>query len=331
MSGKKALVTGSTGFLGRNLVEELLDQGWSVIAFCRTPEKSGFEASSQLAVVSGDLTDPASIERAVPEGLDCLFHVAGDTGLWRPNNARQQDINVEGTRHVMRVAKARGVKRVVYTSTVGVYGAVFSKIDETSDHKGADSWINYLKTKAEAEKVVHQAVADGMPAVILNPCNIVGPYDFHNWSRLFRMIDDDSLPGVPPGSGIFCGARAVARAHVAAFEKGRVGECYILGGPQATYREFVQIAAGLLGRDAPGKPTPAFILKTIGRLSLWVSYITRREPDLTPEGATIICADQSIDTEKAARELDYVSPSLEQMVDDAIGWMRAEGLLKAGV
>lgn len=323
---RHALVTGGTGFLGRNLVERLVEGGWRVSVLRRAagPARDG----SGVSFVHGDLSDPASLASAIPAGLDCLFHVAGDTSFWRRNNARQHAVNVEGTRRLMEAALRRGVAKVVHTSTVGVYGLSVADIDESAPRNGAGSWVGYIRSKTLAEEQVHRLTDLGLPAVILNPCSIVGRYDTANWSRLIRMVHDGSLPGVPPGRTVFCHAGAVAQAHIDAVDRGRVGENYILPGPQATYLEFIACAGRLLGRSTPTRPTPAAVLKALGLLSLAGSYLTGREPDLTPEGAAVVCGRQSVVTDKALRELGYSSPPLENMIAESIDWMRREGRLE---
>ncbi len=323
---RRALVTGGTGFLGRNLVERLVAAGWRVFVLKRS---AGVERGVEgVSFVRGDLADPSTLEAAIPDDIDCLFHLAGDTSFWRRNNARQHAINVEGSRQLMNAARRKGVPRVIHTSTVGVYGTSFRDIHEDSPRLGSTSSIGYIRSKSLADDLVLKAIDQGLPATILNPCSIVGRYDTHNWSRLIRMVHDGSLPGAPPGSTVFCHAGAVAQAHIDAVDRAAVGERYILPGPHASYLDFIACAGRLLDRPTPARATPAGLLKTMGALSQLASYVTRREPDLTPEGAEIVCGHQSVATQKASLELGYASPSLEQMIADAVDWMRKDGRLE---
>ncbi len=327
MAGRHALVTGATGFLGRNLVDELLERDWKVTVMGRGSGPALFGRRTGVEVVQADLLNASSVLAALPAETDCLFHLAGDTGFWRPNNVYQHAVNVGGTRNVLAAAAAKAVPKIVYTSTIGVYGESFHGIDERAPQHGRRSRIGYIRSKAEAEEVVRDYVRRGLDVTIMNPCNIVGRHDRKNWARMFRMIVEGTLPGVPPGSGVFCDARAVAKAHVDAYAKGRAGENYILGGAQATMLEFVRTAARTLERSAPEKPTPAILLHLAGRAAFWQSYFTRKEPEITPELARIVCGHQSVNTDKAERELGYLSPNLEQMVSEAVAWMRSEHIL----
>jgi nucleoside-diphosphate-sugar epimerase len=200
-------------------------------------------------------------------------------------------------------------------------------LDENSPHLGRDSWINYYRTKAHAEEAVRTGIEHGLDAVVLNPCAIIGPHDVRGWSRAIRMMAEDRLPGIPPGKGTFCHSREVARAHVAAVDRGRTGENYILGGVNAAYLELAQTVAKALDKEAPLRTTPPWILKSVGRLSLWLSYLTRREPDITPEIVAALCQTVECDTDRAERELGYRPVDLKTMVHDCVEWMRSENLI----
>src|SRR5262249_52297569 len=159
----------------------------------------------------------------------------------------------------------------------------------------------------------------------LNPTNVMGPYDKTSWGRLFRMLKEGKLPGVPPGSGSWCHSREVARAHLTAVTRGDIGENFLLGGTDATYAELTAIMAALLGVKPP-KPAPAFILKAIGSVNEWMSYFTGKEPDMTLGSATLVCSDWRVDSSKAVRELGYRPTSLREMTEDSYRWQKDEGL-----
>ncbi len=327
MSARTAFVTGASGFLGLNLVEELLEQGWRVVALHRDPAAAERLARLGSEPARGDLLDPDSLVRAIPEHADAVFHVAGDTSMWARHRDRQHRVNVEGTRNVVRTAAARGVDRLVHTSTVAVYGFPDGIITEELPQAGADSWIGYLKTKAMAEREVRAGIVEGLDAVIVNPANIVGRYDTRNWARMFTMVARGKLPGAPPGEGSFAHARAVARAHVAAWERGRTGENYLLGGVDATYREVVERIGGLVGREGPVRVTPCWLLRLLGRASSGIARFTGKEPDITPEAVAIVCARLVCSSRKAIDELGYRPEPLDAMLADCHGWLVEQGLL----
>jgi len=326
---KTAFVTGGAGFLGRNLVEELVRSDFEVVVFDRA-KLAVMPAERGVSFVQGDLTDTSACEHAMPEGVDAVFHVAGDTAHWKLGDALQTKVNVDGTRAVAAAALRRGAGRFILTSSIAAFGFQPERITEDTTSSALDSSINYFRTKRLAELEVLRAVEQGPDAVILNPANIIGRYDASGWSRFFKLIEEGSLPGVPPGSGSFCHAREVARAHVAAFERGRAGHHYLLGGVDATFLEVVQRVGALLDRPVPKRPIPGFVSKAAGRLSLWGSYMTRREPDLTPEKAALLSADLLCSSDKAEKELAYRPAALQVMLDDCHRWLREEGGRKVG-
>src|SRR5437764_8115726 len=149
-----AFVTGGTGFLGLNLVEQLMRAGWRVVALHRAQSKLTYLQRFAVELVEGAVEDRVSLERAVPSGVDAVFHVAADVSFWSRNNLRQTRCNVDGTRNMVAVALARGARKFIHTSTSGVYGLQRQPFDETAPKLGRDSWVNYMRTTAQAEEEV---------------------------------------------------------------------------------------------------------------------------------------------------------------------------------
>jgi nucleoside-diphosphate-sugar epimerase len=323
----RAFVTGAPGFVGLNLVAELIDRGFEVVALHRDGADLRQLSRHGVRLAAGPITESAAVERAMPERVDAVFHVAGDTNMWSRRNAEQFRANVEGTRNVVRAALARGARRVVHTSSIAAYGIHPDPIDERTPQLGRDSWIHYLRTKALAEDEVRAAVADGLDAVIVNPANVLGPYDERNWARMIRRAATGRLPAVPPGRGSFCHVREVARAHVAALERGRTGENYLLGGADASYLDLVREVCALVGSVAPPRAIAPWKLKTYARFSTWSYPVTGRRPVVTPETAALGSASMVCRDAKAVRELGHRPVPLRDMLADCLAWLRSEGAL----
>lgn len=324
---RSAFVTGANGFVGLNLIEELLQRGWRVTAMHREGSDVGHLRRLGAGRVVGDVTDAASVGRAMPQAVEVVFHVAGDTGLWSGNNAAQDRINIEGTRNTVEAALMRRARRFVHTSTISVYGMQCGRLDERSAQLGRESPINYQRSKFFAEEEVRAGIARGLDAVILNPAGIIGAYDTRNYARLFRLVATDGLPGVPPGALSFCHAREVARAHVAAADRGRTGENYILGGTDATLLALVREIGAALGKAVPARPTPAWLLRAVGALGALRGALTGRAPEITPEVVRMGLRSFTCDASKAVRELGFRIVPLRDMVADCAAWMAAEGHL----
>jgi len=322
-----AFVTGGAGFVGMNLIECLLSKKWKVTIMDLSSSNARYFEDVGVQLVIGDITDPVSCENALPEHTDAVFHVAGNTSHWKLGDQLQTKVNVDGTRNMVKAALKKNAGRFIYTSTISTYGFQPERITEDTKSSADNYWINYFRTKRLAELEVHDGIKRGLDAVILNPSNIIGPHDVAGWSRLFYLINDNSLPGIPPGSGSFCHSKEVASAHIAAYENGRCGHNYLLGGADATFQVLVEEIGKLLGKKVPARPTPAFILKIIGRLSQWGSYVTQKEPDLTPEKALLVSSDLVCSSKKAQDELGYTPRTLLSMLKDCYQWLINEKLI----
>lgn len=325
---KTAFVTGSTGFVGLNLIEQLTQQGWRVLALHRPGSATNYLDRFAIEKVVGDINDSASLERGIPSGVDAIFHIAGSTNMWSRRNAEQDRINIDGTRNMVEAALRAGAKRFVHTSSISAYGMQRGRIDETAEQQGRTSWVNYQRSKYLSEVEVRKGIARGLSAVIINPAGIFGPYDRTSWARLIRLIYTERLPGLPPGGLSFCHSREVAKAHIAAAERGRVGENYLLGGSDATFIQLAQVIGEVIGRKVPSKPTPPAAMLVVSRLANWMSYLTNRQPNITPEMVGQVTRNMFCDSTKAERELGFRAVSLRVMVEDAVNWLREEGILE---
>jgi dihydroflavonol-4-reductase len=325
---KTAFVTGATGFVGLNLVEALLDRGWDVIALHRASSELGvLERFDRVQRVVGDVTDARSIKLVMPPRVDCVFHVAGNTSLWARTHAEQLKVNVRGTRNVARAALEARAQRFVHTSSIVAYGLHGGTITEETPTRGSAVAINYIRSKAMAEREVRKAMTAGLRAIIVNPANIIGPYDTSSWARLFRLVASGRLPAVPPGGGSFCHARAAAQAMVAAAEQGRIGHNYLLGGAQASYLGLVKAIADSLGIRRRVVAMHPAVLAGYARIEEWIAPMFGREPDVTRDAVSLLSQNLYCDSRKAQRELGYQPRPLQEMVDDCRNWMREARLL----
>lgn len=322
---RTAFVTGGTGFVGLNLVQRLAADGWDVTALHRASSDLTFLNRFGPRLAVGAITDRDSLLAALPPGTDTIFHVAGSTNMWRKRNAEQTRDNVEGTTNVVEAALARGVRRLVVTSSISAYGPVKGPIDETTPSLAEHAKVNYQRTKYLAQEIARAATARGLEVVILQPGAIMGPYDLGTWSRMFVMVRDDKLPGVPPAGLTFAHVREVVAAHVAAADKGENGGQYLLGGENRTMLELVQAIARLLGKPVPTREAPAGLIKLLAAVGDFASNFTGKEPAITPEIAADLGEQTTITAAKAQRDLGFRVTPLEAMVKDCHDWMLAEG------
>ncbi len=322
---RTAFVTGGTGFVGLNVVQALMAAGWDVTALHRPTSDLRFLSRFHPRLAAGAITDRNSLIAAMPDRTDTVFHVAGNTNMWRQRNAEQTRDNVEGTRNVVEAAIATGARRLVVTSSISAYGPVSGELTEETPSRAEQSRVNYQRTKWQAQEIARGAVARGLEVVILQPGGILGPYDLGTWSRLFTLIRDGKLPGVPPSGRTFAHVREVAAAHVAAADQGEIGGQYILGGENKSILDLVREICRVLGKPEPMKEMPAGLLRVVAGTGDFLSRFTGKPPSITPEmaeafGTRIFCS-----SDKAQRELGFRVVSLEVMVRDSYDWMRGEG------
>jgi dihydroflavonol-4-reductase len=322
---RTAFVTGGTGFVGLNLVRQLMAEGWDVTALHRPASDLTYLNRFRPRLAVGAITEEASLIASIPDHTDTVFHVAGNTNMWRRRNAEQAQDNVEGTRNIVEAALAKGVRRLVVTSSISAYGPVSGEVTEETPSLAAHSSINYQRTKWQAQEIARAAVGRGLQVVIMQPGAIMGPYDIGTWSRIFTLVRDDKLPGVPPASLTFTHVREVVAAHIAAADRGENGGQYLLGGENKRLLDLIREVAALLGKPAPTKEMPAGLLRMAARVGDFISNFTGKPPAITPEMAAAFGRLIATSSAKAQRELGYRVVALNVMVRDCYEWLLAEG------
>jgi len=324
---KTAFVTGATGFVGFNIAMRLAADGWRVTALHRPSSDLSFLKRLPVNPVMGDILQADEIVRAMPEGVDAVFHAAADLNSWSRGNVAQTAVNVAGTENMVAAALARQAKRFILTSSISAYGHQNAPISEATASLAPNSWINYERSKWEAEQAVRRGISKGLFAVIINPCAIFGPWDRHSWAQMIYLIRDGKLKGIPPGSVTINHGAEVAKAHVAAATLGGNGENYILNGELISFDALFHLIAEGTGTELTARVMPSWLLKLIARIETAKAALTGKPPEITPEMAALLCAHTLCDTDKAERVLGYQKVAARTCVEDSIAWLRSEGLL----
>lgn len=326
-NGRRAFLTGATGFVGANLVRELLDRGWSVTGTQR-PTSNLFRLKGlQLDMKPADIGDEASLRAAIPESADAVFHLAADLRLSDRAGDAQVNTNVQGTRNLLSAAKARNVKKVVLVSSMAAFGLWDGLLDEATVSNALDIPIGYFRSKRLAEIEADRAIEDGLDVTILNPSNVVGPFDVMNMPATFiRSVATSKMPVTTTGMASFCHVRAISAAMVNSVDHGRVGERYLLGGANTSFADLGRLVADLTGGTAPRVMLPRY--KTLEEAADVRKYAEKYDLDfLTPEIALAVSTDMLVDDTKAQRELNYAPASLRQMICDELNWLTDHGLV----
>ncbi len=321
-----AFITGATGFLGQHLCQQLLDNNWQVYALCRNKEKMAIKHKN-LVMITGDILAPKAIEKHLPVKIDALFHTAASTNTWFKNNDRQTTTNINGTQNMLDLATRLTAKRFIHISSVVVFGihTQLKNITEDMPKTGENSWINYVKTKTISEKLVLNNKE--LDCVIINPTHIIGPGDKHNWARLIKMIAEQKLPSIPNGAGSFVDVRDVAAGIIQAYYQGKSGENYLLGGTDMNFNQFVNKVADKLNVKATKRQLPNFLLMALAKTKNFISRITNKEPDITPESVTLISDLYACDSAKARKELKYTNRDFDETLIDTINYLKKEKFL----
>jgi dihydroflavonol-4-reductase len=327
----KALVTGATGFVGAAVARALLGAQWQVRVLARPGSDRRNLKSLDVEVSEGDLADSNSLERAA-QGCDGLFHVAADYRLGARDPAELYRSNVEGTRNVLSAAHRSGVQRIVYTSSVATIGipADGTPGDEQSANSLENMIGHYKRSKYLAEEVVREAVRDGISVVIVSPSTPVGPGDVKPTPTGQLVLDAAAgrMPAYVDTGLNIVHVDDVAAGHLLAYERGRAGERYILGGQDMSLREILELIARLEGRNPPRVRLPYGVVLPIAYLAEGFARLTGRSGRITLEGVRMSRKKMFFSSAKAARELGYRWRPPVQAFEDAIRWFRDNGLLR---
>jgi dihydroflavonol-4-reductase len=325
----KALVTGAGGFVGNHVVRALLDAGHDVRALLLPREPRLNLDGLDVEIVIGDVTDRASLARAM-QGVDAVFHLAAIYALWLRDPERMWRVNVDGTRHVLALARARGI-RVVYTSSIARFGGQGRdrRATEDSAFRLGLTGDAYAISKNAAHEVAVRAAAEGQDVVIAAPCGPLGPGDVAPTPTGKLLIACLSLPVVTVTDTItnFVDVRDVALGHLRAYERGRAGDVYLLGHRDLRLAELAKIALRSLGRDRRVIEVPRAVAHVAGHVALAIARLTGQAPLVTPAAARIADVGLAADASRAIAALDLPCTPIETSIADALAWFDAHGYL----
>ena len=326
----KALVTGATGFVGAAVARALSAAGWQVRVLARSGSNRSNLQSPAWEVVEGDLADSRSLERAL-EGCTGLFHAAADYRLGARDPTQLYRTNVEGTRRILSAARTAGVTRIVYTSSVATIGIPSDGSPGEEQTPVAESHMigHYKRSKYLAEEVARDAARTGMSVVIVNPSTPVGPGDIKPTPTGQLVLDAASgrMPAYVDTGLNIVHVDDVAAGHLLAFERGRAGERYILGGEDMTLQTILGQIARLVGRAPPRIRLPYAAVLPVAYLAEGFAKISGRSGRVTLEGVRMSRKRMFFSSAKAVSELGYRWRPPLQAFEDALRWYRERGLL----
>ena len=325
------LVTGATGFVGAAVARALLDAGHELRVLVRSTSDRKNLQGLDLDAAVGDLRDADSL-RGAAAGCSALFHVAADYRLWTRDPKALYATNVDGSVNVIRAASDAGVQRIVYTSSVATLGLNTdgSPADEETPVALEDMIGHYKRSKFLAERAVTQLVADEqLPVVIVNPSTPIGPGDVKP-TPTGRLILDAATGRMPAfvDTGLnVAHVDDVARGHLQAFEQGRIGERYILGGENLSLESILRSVAAISGRRPPKLRLPHGVVMPVAYAAEAWARLFGGEPLATVDGVKMSRKRMYFSCQKAERELGYSHRRADEAIRDAVDWFRQNGYL----
>jgi dihydroflavonol-4-reductase len=327
----KALVTGATGFVGAAVARRLLDHQWQVRVLARQGSDRRNLQGLDAEVIEGDLTDVNSLQHAA-RGCEGLFHVAADYRLGARDPKQLYRANVDGTRNVLSAAHRAGVRRIVYTGSVATIGipADGTPGDELTANSLENMIGHYKRSKYLAEEVVREAVREGLSVVIVSPSTPVGPRDLKPTPTGQLVLDAAAgrMPAYVDTGLNIVHVDDVAAGHLLAYERGKAGERYILGGEDMTLRSILGQISTLVGRKPPRVRLPYGVVLPIAYVAEGFAWISGRSGRITLEGVRMSRKRMFFSSAKAMRELGYTARPPVQAFEDAIRWFRDNGKLR---
>ncbi len=322
------LVTGGTGFLGAHVVRALLARGERVRCLVRESSPRNNLEGLPVEISVGDLNDPPSLARAI-RGAAVVFHCAADYRLFAKRRGEIFRTNVAGTDNLLRAAADTGVRKVVYTSSVGALGHGTGPLgaDETTPVSRTEMIGAYKTSKFEAERVADAWASRGLPVVIVNPSTPVGELDVRP-TPTGRMIVDflnRRMPAYVDTGLNLIDARDVAQGHLLAAEKGKTGEKYILGNRNMSLKEVFDALSALSGIPSPRVRLPSWVPIAVGAADTAFARIFGREPRVPLDSARMARRRMYFDSAKAIRELGLPQTPVEDGLARAVSWFRDKG------
>ena len=325
------LVTGATGFVGSAVARALLARGDRVRVLARPNGDRRNLVGLSVEIAEGAMEDRGSLVRAVA-GCRYVYHVAADYRIWVPDPAPMFRANIEGTEDLLTAALEAGVERVIYTSSVATLGLVPDGSADEETPSDIDDMIGpYKRSKFTAEEVAREFAQErGLPVVIVNPSTPVGPRDIKP-TPTGRLIVEAACGRMPAfvDTGLnIVHVDDVAEGHLAAADKGRIGERYILGGRNLALAEILAEVANAVGRRPPWLRIPHRALLPVAFGAELAARITGRDPFVTIDGVRMSQKKMYFSSAKASRELGYTPRPARDGIADAVAWFAANGYLK---
>lgn len=327
----KILVTGPDGVLGSNLVRELLSRDYDVTVLLEDGKKAPTLDGLSINKLSGNILNQNDLDKAI-EGKNIVIHCAASTSVYPARSEIVNKVNIEGTKNVISAVQKHNVDRLIYVGTANSFGFgdATNPGVEGNPYTSIKYGLDYMDSKRIAQEVILESVEkDGLPAIVVNPTFMIGPYDSRPSSgAMVLAIHNGKVPGYTNGGKNYVAVKDAATAIANAVTMGRIGECYILGNVNLTYKEAFELIADTIGSKAPKRRLSNFMVKSYGSINSSLAKIFKFYPSVTKELATISCEIHYYSPEKARKELGLPQTPLKVAIKECFDWLDQNGYTK---
>ena len=332
MKQNKVLITGADGVLGSNLVREFLHRNYEVSVFLLPSSKDPITLKGlTLNYYYGNILNPEALSAAV-KGHDYVVHGAASTVVYPARSESINEVNVTGTRNMINAVLEYGIKKFIHVGTANsfTHGSIEKPGNESKEYGAHIYGLDYMDSKKKAQDLVLQAVQEkNVPAVVVNPTFMLGPYDSKPSSgSMIIALKNGKIPGYTTGAKNYIAVKDAAVAIANAIDLGRIGECYILGNHNMTFKEAFHRFAKVIDAKPPKRRLPSWIVVLYGTFNSFSAKLFRYAPAVTKELAKISCEQQYYSAAKAKNELNMPATPIEVAVKECYDWFNANGYLK---
>ena len=319
----KAFVTGGTGFIGKHVVRKLVKRGYQVFALVRSGESAAEIAQIGATPVHGSITDMASMREGM-RGSDVVFHIAGWYKVGAEDWMKAEEINVGGTRKVLRLAQELNIPKIVYTSSVAVFGNTKGKLADENYFQGGPFLTEYDRTKWLAHyKVALPMMEKGAPIIIVQPGGVYGPGDHSLLGQMMMAFYRGQMPMVfgPDTTVTYAHVEDIAEGHILAAEKGKIGESYVLAGPAVPLGEMYDFWAQITGKRPPLIRIPSSLIRPFGPVIGAAAALLPLPEMFSQEAVNELGATYMAAANKARAQLGWQPRSLHEGMTETFEWV----------
>ncbi|MBK9283439.1 MAG: NAD-dependent epimerase/dehydratase family protein [Sphingobacteriaceae bacterium] len=325
MNPEKVFVTGANGMLGNHICRELLNQKYLVKAFCLKDNRQNLLKDLDLEFVYGNVLNFEELSREM-EGCDYVIHIAAITDLWPRRKEIINKVNIDGTKNIVKACKKHNIKRLAHIGSASSFnsGLIDKPGDELEPFSGWKYGMDYLDSKYLAQQyLIEEYKENNFPVIVINPTFMIGAFDSGPSSgKMLLTLYKNQLPGYTNGGKNFVCTVDVASAAVNALKFGRLGECYIAGNENLTYKEFFQKACLLMNKPFKLKKIPYGLILSVGFLNSATARLIRRPPKLSYGIARLSNVSQYYNVSKARNELKMTQTPIENGIRQCLNWFQ---------